>query len=82
MLDITAATEGEIDGNATIASSKPDRAVRDDFEDIWRIAGLPPNDLGRNPDGTYKAPHATRAWDTYAITRDWHVVLTAARRRM
>jgi len=81
MLDITAATEGEIDHKATIETSTPDQAVRDDFEAIWRIAGLPLSDLSRHPDGTYKAAPAMHAWDTYAATREWRAVLAAAKLR-
>jgi hypothetical protein len=81
MLEITAATEGEIDHRATIGTSTPDQALREEFEAIWRIAGLPPSDLSRNPDGSYKAAHATHAWDMYAATRDWHAVLVAAKER-
>ena len=81
MLDITAATEGEIDHKATPATSAPDHAVRDEFEAIWRIAGLPPGDLSRNPDGTYTAAHTMHAWDLYAATREWRAVLVAAKER-
>ena len=81
MLEHTAATEGEIDHKATTETSAPNRAVRDEFETIWRIAGLPPGDLTRNPDGTYQAAHALRAWDTYAATREWRAVLVAAKER-
>jgi hypothetical protein len=81
MLEITAATEGEIDHRATIGTSTPDQAVREEFEAIWRIAGLPPSDLSRCPDGTYKAAYAMHAWDTYAATREWRVVLAAAKER-
>ena len=80
MLEITA-TEGEIDHKATIETPTPDQAVRDEFETIWRIAGLPPADLSRGPDGTYKAAYAMHAWDMYAATREWRVVLTAAKER-
>jgi hypothetical protein len=55
--------------------------VRDEFEAIWRIAGLPAGDLSRNPDGTYEATNAIHAWETYATTRDWHAVLAAAKLR-
>ena len=81
MLEITATTKGKIDRKATIGTSTPDDAVRDEFEAIWRIAGLSLSDLSRNPDGTYKAAHAMRAWDMYAATRDWHAVLAAAKER-
>jgi len=64
MLEITAATEGETDRKATTETLAPDHAVRDEFEAIWRIAGLPPGDLSRNPDATYKASYAMRAWET------------------
>ena len=80
MLEITA-TEGEIDHKATIETSAPSQVVRDEFEAIWRIAGLPPADLSRHPDGTYKAAYAMHAWDTYAATRAWRVVLAAAKAR-
>jgi hypothetical protein len=81
MLEITAATEGETDHRPAIGTSTLDQAVRDEFEAIWRIAGLPPADLSRHRDGTYKAAHAMHAWDMYAATRDWHAVLAAAKER-
>ena len=81
MLENIAATEGEIHHKTTTGPSTPDHAVRDEFETIWRIAGLPPGDLGRDTDGTYQAAHAKRAWETYAATRDWHAVLSAAKGR-
>ena len=81
MLEITTATESEIDHKATIGTATPDHAVRDEFEAIWRIAGLPLSDLSRNPDGTYKAAHAMHAWDMYAATREWRAVLVAAKLR-
>ena len=81
MLETTAATEGEIDHKATTQTSPPDHAVRDEFEAIWRIAGLPLGDLCRHPDGTYKAAYAMHAWDMYAATREWRVVLAAAKER-
>ena len=81
MLETTAATEGEIDHKATTQTPTPDHAVRDAFEAIWRIAGLPLSDLSRHPDGTYKAAYAMHAWDTYAATREWRVVLAAAKER-
>lgn len=81
MLDITAATEGEIDHKATVETSARGHAVRDEFEAIWRIAGLPLDDLNRNPDGTYQAAHAMHAWDLYAAKREWRAVLVAAKAR-
>jgi len=79
MLETTTAPEGEIGHNT--GPSAPDQTVRDAFEAIWRIAGLPPADLSRNPDGTYRASYAMHAWDMYAATRDWRAVLTAAKER-
>jgi len=81
MLEITTTAEGKIDHEATIDISAPNDAVRDAFEAIWRIAGLPAGDLSRNPDGTYQAAHATQAWESYAATREWRAVLTAAKER-
>jgi hypothetical protein len=81
MLETTAATEGEIDHKATIKTSAPNHTVRDEFETIWRIAGLPEGDLTRHPDGTYQAAYAMRAWDAYAATKDWRAVLAAVKLR-
>lgn len=81
MLENTAAPDGEIDHKSTTETRTPDHALRDEFEAIWRIAGLPPGDLTCYPNGTYKAPHALHAWEMYAATRDWHAVLTAVKLR-
>lgn len=82
MLDTTAATEGETDHTeTTMERMSPDRSVRDEFETIWRIAGLPPCHLSRYPDGTYKAGYAAHAWANYAATREWRAVLRAAKSR-
>ena len=64
---------------ATSETSASARSVRDEFETIWRIAGLPPSHLTRYPDGTYKATYAMRAWEIYAVTREWRAVLGAAK---
>jgi hypothetical protein len=82
MLEITTATEGETDHiEARGEAVTPARSVRDEFETIWRVAGLPPCHLNRYADGTYKASYAMRAWNTYAITREWRAVLGAAKPR-
>ena len=75
MFEITATTEGEIDHKTATETPMPNHALRDEFETIWRIAGLPLSDLIRNPDGTYKATHAMHAWGMYAKTREWRAVL-------
>lgn len=81
MLEIAAATEDETDRKARTETPTPDQPLRDAFEAIWRIAGLPPGDLSRCADGTYKAAYATRAWDMYAATKDWRAVLRAVKAR-
>ncbi|HEX4507837.1 MAG TPA: hypothetical protein VH722_19075 [Alphaproteobacteria bacterium] len=82
MLETTAATQGEIDHiEGPAGTSTPARSARDEFETIWRVAGLPPYHLNRYPDGTYKATYATKAWNTYAATREWRAVLGAAKPR-
>jgi len=82
MLENTAATEGETDHTEDKGEAvTPARPVRDEFETIWRVAGLPPCHLSRYPDGTYKATYAMRAWERYAATREWRAVLGAAKPR-
>ena len=82
MLEPTTVTESEIDHRETPAqTAAPARSPRDEFEAIWRIAGLPPCHLSRYADGTYKATYAMRAWDTYATTREWRAVMAAAKPR-
>jgi hypothetical protein len=82
MLETATATEGETDRIEVPAETPaPGRSARDEFETIWRVAGLPPCHLHRYPDGTYKATYAMRAWETYAATRKWRAVLGAAKPR-
>lgn len=80
MLEISTATEGGLDYvESPREASAKDRSVREEFETIWRIAGLPASHLNRYADGSYKAAYATRAWDMYVATRKWQVVLAAAK---
>jgi len=82
MLENTTAIEDAVDHIETaVETSAPARSVRDEFETIWRVAGLPTCHLSRYADGTYKASYAMRAWDTYAATRKWRAVLGAAKPR-
>jgi len=82
MLENTTATDHETDHiEAPAGTPTPARSVRDEFETIWRVAGLPPCHLSRYTDGTYKATYAMRAWDRYAATKEWRAVLGAAKPR-